>query len=101
MKHNRNTYLRYKCRCTECVEDAANYRRMRRIERGGDTDVRLPAWPLIIFLRKVSDERIQHATLKSWLEKGVSPYTADKWCMRFGAHPAEVYGQAFYEGCGV
>lgn len=101
MKHNRNTYLKHKCRCDECVADAASYRKKRRLEKGGDSDVRLPAMPLIMFVNKMSDERIQHATLKSWIENGVSPYTVDKWCMRFGTHPAEVYGIAFYEGCGV
>jgi hypothetical protein len=99
MKHNRNTYLRHKCRCELCVADAADYRRRRRIELGGDTDVRLPGAPLLAFVRKMTDQRIQHAIVKSWLENGVSPYTVDKWCTRFGSHPAEVYGDEFYRGC--
>lgn len=101
MKHNRNTYLKHGCRCQECCSDAAAYKRRRRIEKGGDSDVRLPAWPLIAFVRKMSDERIQHAVVQSWIKNGVSPYTVDKWCMRFGAHPAEIYGMDFYRGCEV
>lgn len=101
MKHNRNTYLKHKCRCEECVADAAAYRKQNRIANGGDTDVRLPAWPLIAFVQRVSEERIQHATMQSWIKNGVSPYTIDRWCTKFGAHPAEVYGFDFYLGCEV
>lgn len=101
MKHNRNTYLRHKCRCEECCADAAEYKRRRRIEQGGDTDVRLPGAPLLFFVRRMSDERVQHAVAQSWLNKGVSPYTVDRWCTRFGVHPTEIYGLDFYRGCEI
>lgn len=100
MKHNRNTYLKHKCRCEACCADAAEYKRRRRIEMGGDTDVRLPGEPLLAFVRSQSTERlVQHHVAQSWIEKGVSPYTIDRWCVKLGVHPAEIYGDAFYRGC--
>lgn len=43
--------------------------------------------------------RIDKSTLRKWQERGLSVYTIDKVCIRLGVHPAEVYGNKFYEGC--
>jgi hypothetical protein len=37
--------------------------------------------------------------LQGWLEKGIDIYWADFWCIKFGYHPVEIFGNAFYQGC--
>jgi hypothetical protein len=100
MLHNRSTYVKHKCRCDICVQDAKKYRREYKLKNGGDMNIRLDPAPLIT--RMVSDGAIQHVhhiIWKEWVEKGITLYAADKWCIKFGYHPATVFGNAFYEGC--
>lgn len=100
MIHGRSTYMKYKCRCDICTQDAKRYRREYKLSKGGDMKIRLDATPLIT--RMVSDGTIRHVdhqTWKKWLNRGLDPYTADKWCIKFGYHPAAIFGNAFYEGC--
>lgn len=100
MLHNRSTYMKYKCRCDICTQDAKKYRREYKLRNGGDTDIRIDPTPLIT--RMVADgtiKHISHQTWRDWLSKGMSVYLADEWCTKFGYHPATVFGNAFYEGC--
>jgi hypothetical protein len=98
LKHNRNTYLKYKCRCEECVRDNSLYKLKRRREK---------TYPLrldgkVFVERLYKDNRtnaVGRKSLDRWLKEGIELYSADRMCMKLGYHPVEIWGQAFYEGC--
>ena len=99
MIHGRSTYLKYKCRCDICCQDAKRYKRERKLKLGGDTDIRLDATPLIN--RLIADGQlalVPRGAVRGWRERGMSVYLADKWCIKLGYHPYTIFGQAFYEG---
>lgn len=100
MKHNRNTYIREKCRCIECVADNARYKRERKLALGGDQSIRLDATPLLMRLAK--DGMTHHVSRnirRRWVKSGIDIYRADEACIKLGYHPASIFGQSFYEGC--
>lgn len=100
MKHNRSTYLNHKCRCDICTADAAKYRKERRIALGADIDLRLDATPLLMRLIKDGSlEQVSRNIRRRWIEKGIPVYRADEVCIKFGYHPAMIFGQDFYVGC--
>lgn len=100
MKHNRNTYLKYKCRCDICVADNSRYKRERKIALGGDSTIRLDATPLLMRLIKDGSlERVSRHVRRRWIEKGIPIYRADEYCIKFGYHPANIFGMDFYQGC--
>lgn len=93
--HGRSTYLKYKCRCTICVEDAREYRRNIR-----PTVLMLDGEPLIDRLTR--DGRItsiKTSATHKWKTRGLSVYLADRWAVKLGYHPYEIWGNEFYRGC--
>lgn len=99
-KHNRNTYLKYGCRCGHCVADNARYKRERKIANGGDKPIRLDA--TILLNRLERDGMLSHIPHKMryrWLKNGVSVYRVDEVCVKLGYHPINIYGQDFYQDC--
>ena len=100
MLHNRNTYLKYGCRCDVCRADNARYRRQRKLDLGGDRSIRLDATPLLEQIDK--DGMGAHITWimrQRWITKGISVYKADEICIKLGYHPTMVFGQDFYQEC--
>lgn len=93
--HGRSTYLKYKCRCTICVEDAREYR----------AKIRKPVLILdgeTLIKRLSVDGRLAAVNTKTthrWRSEGLSIYSADKWAIRLGYHPYEIWGADFYRGC--
>lgn len=93
--HGRSTYLKHKCRCAICVEDARVYRATYR-----KTAVRLDANQLV--LRLQLDGRsgaVANSLLSKWRKSGMDVYNADRWAVKLGYHPFEIWGSDFYEGC--
>lgn len=43
-------------------------------------------------LREVSSD-----TIKRWQNKGIDVYWADKWSIKLGMHPFEIFGMDFYQ----
>jgi hypothetical protein len=98
-EHGASMYRRRGCRCDVCRVGMSQTRKKYR-PLAMSSDVRLDAKPLIEFLTKA--EQLQYLdkhTVARWWQNGLSVYTADKWCLRFGLHPAEIFGHKFYEGC--
>ena len=98
-EHGASMYRRRGCRCEVCRVGMSTTRKKYR-PLAMSSDLRLDAEPLIDFLTKA--EQLQYLdshTLARWQKDGLSVYTADKWCMHFGIHPAEIFGYKFYEGC--
>lgn len=60
--------------------------------------IRLDAEPLINKLHK--DGRVgavSAARMRDWRKGGIDLFIADKWCVRLGYHPYEIWGQDFYQ----
>ena len=98
IKHGVNGYNKHACRCEICKQ-AKHEQRFRDKPRA--SKLKLDCEPLIRKLELsdqihlVSPRRVFH-----WRQNGgINVYYADKWAVRFGWHPAEVWGMAFYEGC--
>ena len=93
--HNRNTYLRHKCRCEACCADALAYKR-----KYNASNIKLDCEPLVNKLAK--DGRL-HAvsrdTIKGWRNNGMNVFVADRWAVKLGYHPYEIWGNDFYRGC--
>ena len=93
--HGRSTYLKYQCRCTVCVEDAREYRVNRK-----KPVLMLDGEPLIDRLTR--DGRItsiKTSATHKWRTRGMSVYLADRWAIKLGYHPVEIWGNDFYRGC--
>jgi hypothetical protein len=94
--HGLNAYRVYKCRCEICI--TANTESKRKYRPLSDAvKVRLDAQPLISRLTR--DGRlaaVENSKISSWRKDGIGIYSADKWCIRLGYHPIEIWGQDFY-----
>lgn len=93
--HGRSTYLKHKCRCAICVEDARVYRATYR-----KTVIRLDGNQLVRRLQL--DGRggaVASNVLAKWRKNGMDVYHADRWAVKLGYHPFEIWGSDFYEGC--
>ncbi len=100
MIHNRNTYIKKHCRCTECVRDNSEYKKSLKIKNGGDLDIKLDVTPLLMRLaRDGMMSHINHHSKARWIKNGISVYRADEVCIKLGYHPNAIWGAAFYEGC--
>lgn len=98
-KHGRSTYLKYKCRCDICCQDAREYRKRFR-ESNINAGLRVDATPLLDkLLRDERYEAVPAKTKSRWRAEGIELYNADKWAIRLGYHPIEIWGQDFYRSC--
>lgn len=98
IKHGRNAYVKYKCRCEICRQETLDYKRQYRV-RKGKVPRRLDAEPLIARLER--DERLaalDSTTISKWRHGGIDVFAADRWSIRLGYHPLEIWGQDFYVG---
>ena len=93
--HGRSTYLKYKCRCDICVEDARVYRaKIKKPVLRLDGDVFLD--------RLIRDGRIgavETSARHKWKTRGIEVHNADRWAVKLGYHPYEIWGADFYRGC--
>lgn len=97
--HGYSGYRARGCRCEICSDAAANLRKRYR-KVSDNCRLRLDPEPLIAKLREHNQLIfIDTAQVHKWRERGMDIYNADKWCLKFGWHPSEVFGQAFYVGC--
>jgi hypothetical protein len=39
---------------------------------------------------------VRNETLKRWRRQGIDVYWADKWAVKIGLHPIELFGMEFY-----
>lgn len=96
-KHNLTGY-RKGCRCDICKSCRSEYKKSLRPKQ---SSLKLDPAPLLAKL-EASDQLhlLDKHSIYSWQKRGgINVYYADKWALKFGWHPAEVWGMAFYEGC--
>lgn len=99
IKHGRSSYLKYHCRCDICVTNAKEYRLRYRREKI-NAGLRVDATPLLRRLDLDGRTGAVDASIKSrWRDEGIELYSADKWAVRLGYHPIEIWGQDFYRNC--
>lgn len=96
--HGASAYRNRGCRCLECKE--ANRIKSAKYRPNSDSvKVRLDATPLIDKITKDGRlEAVENSRISQWRRLGIDLYAADRWCIRLGYHPIEVWGQAFYLG---
>lgn len=95
-RHGLHAYRVRKCRCDLCVN--ANEESRRRYRPLSDSvKIRLDSGP---FIRRLTRDgrldAVENSTIASWRKSGIGIYSADKWCIRLGYHPIEIWGQDFY-----
>lgn len=96
-EHGLSMYSRRGCRCDICkaarYEQQCSYRK-----RSDEVKLRLDATPLLQRLEASGDLTSIHRNKRQqWLTNGIDVYWADYWCIKFGYHPSEIFGSAFYQ----
>lgn len=96
--HGAGGYRNHKCRCDVCRDGnrlaSAKYR-----PKPDSLKIRLDATPLIERLTRDGRlEAVDNSKLTIWRRTGIDLYAADRWCVRLGYHPIEIWGQTFYLG---
>jgi len=100
MIHGRSSYLKYGCRCDVCSTDAREYKAEYKKRMNPEVTFRLDCQPLLEQLgRDGMLDRVPRGTKLAWIKNGMTVYKADSWCIKFGYHPALVFGQDFYAEC--
>jgi len=96
--HGASAYRNKKCRCDVCTE-ANRLQKLKYRPKSDSVNIRLDATPLISLLTRHGRlEAVDNGRIGQWRKNGIDLYAADRWCIRLGYHPIEVWGQAFYLG---
>ena len=86
------------CRCEICMEGMRAERRKYR-KRSDACRLRFSAEPFIARLERDGRMAAIANSIVSRLKRdGMDVYAVDRWCIRFGYHPVEIYGHDFYKG---
>lgn len=97
--HGISMYRQRKCRCDIC-KAAASAERLKYRPKKNNTPIRLDG--AVFVARLIRDERhtaINTNLISKWRSNGIDLYAADKWCIKLGYHPIEIWGQDFYQQC--
>jgi hypothetical protein len=98
IKHGVHAYRTHKCRCEVC-RLAARAQRQKYRPKSDSLKLRLDAEPFISRLTRDGRlEAVDNGRLSQWRRGGIDLYVADRWCIRLGYHPTEIWGQEFYAG---
>lgn len=96
--HGASAYRNRGCRCDVCKE-ANRVQKLKYRPKSDAIKVRLDATPLIDKITRDGRlEAVENSRISQWRKAGIDLYAADRWCIRLGYHPIEVWGQAFYLG---
>lgn len=103
-KHGIGGYQKHGCRCDVCrkakSEHGKRYKRKTKFDESTKSvSIRLDATPLIEKLKSSGQiEFVDGKIISRWEKKGIDLYWADKWSLKFGWHPVEIFGKDFYQG---
>lgn len=94
IQHGRSAYLKKICDCNICLSANTAYKtdwaRKRRVKR-------LNGEPIVRLLSNTNEIKTNSYTLEYLSKNGVDVYTADRYCIALGYHPAQLYGFQFYK----
>ena len=97
-EHGANGYRNHKCRCEVCG-DAYRISQYKYRPKSDSLKIRLDSTPLIDKLKRDGRlESLENSLISGWRKTGIDLYAADRWCIRLGYHPIEIWGQDFYLG---
>jgi hypothetical protein len=97
--HNYNRYRKHGCRCDTCRASNAQRRNHYR-PKSDSVKIRFDAAPLLQKIEEAGDQlNVGRKQLATWREEGIDLYAADRWCIRLGYHPTQIFGHAFHQGC--
>lgn len=98
--HGRTGYYKHGCRCEICTTTVNNLRAKNRANRAASRAVRLDPEPLIAFLTDRIEQRgsKKEQLFARWRRVGLSIWECDRFCIRYGIHPLELYPYDFYKG---
>lgn len=96
-EHGISMYTRRGCRCDICrsarYEQQKSYRK-----RSDEVKLRLDPTPLLERLEATGNLAEVHRNKRQqWQKNGIDVYWADYYCIKFGYHPSEIFGAAFYQ----
>ena len=99
--HGRTGYYQHGCRCDVCCEAAERNRAKNRANRAASRAIRLDPEPMIAFMRDKYDQRglPRDRMFERWRRTGLSIWECDRYCVKYGIHPLELYPYEFYKGC--
>jgi hypothetical protein len=92
-----------------CTKHVVRFRRHGSPLAGGPFPDKTPRrWslePLLAAIGRTQHDlpgilNVSHDTVYIAATRGMRDYTADRWCCRFGYHPASIYGHEWFETAG-
>ena len=98
IKHNRNSFLKHYCRCDISREDSRRYKREYNIRHGRTRRVLDGNVLVDRLIRDGRQNAVPSDKLHKWRTRGIEVFSADRWAIRLGYHPLEIWGQEFYVG---
>lgn len=101
-EHGISMYRYRHCRCDICKQAASAQRKQYRPVKPKQDNKNIRLDGVVFVARLMRDERhgaINTNLISKWTRKGIDIYAADRWCIRMGYHPSEIWGQDFYQDC--
>ena len=98
LEHGMTMYRYRNCRCNICYTAAQEARRKYRKPK--PPRIRLDYQPLVARLTEQQiTQFVGWRTIREWESKnGIDLYAADRWCIKLGFHPTQIWGTDFYQG---
>ena len=99
--HSLRGYKIHKCRCDICIAAHKRHRAEQNYKNGRTpiTHVLISGEPLAnIFRERQLAGGSMSKHIMKWEDVGITVYEADKWCMKLGYHPFEVFGAEYFQG---
>lgn len=95
-EHGISMYRQRHCRCDIC-KAAATAERLKYRPKKNPVSIRLDGTRFVErLLRDNRHGAINTNLISKWQRFGIDLYAADRWCVRLGYHPIEIWGNDFY-----
>lgn len=101
-EHGISMYRYRHCRCDICKQAASAQRKQYRPVKPKQDNKNIRLDGEVFVARLIRDERhgaINTNLISKWSRFGIDIYAADRWCVKMGYHPTEIWGQDFYQDC--
>ena len=100
--HGMRGYKVHKCRCETCVGGFMAYKARQSLKnrKAAIKHHIIDGKPLAELFKSLHGrlDTSQRRLVKRWTTVGISVYEADKYAVRFGYHPYEIFGESYFEG---
>jgi hypothetical protein len=100
--HGLRGYKVHKCRCEVCIGGFMAYKAKRSLKnhKAAIKHYIIDGTPLVELYKKTYSrlDTPQRSLVKKWSTIGISVYDADKYSIKLGYHPYEIFGETYFEG---